>query len=161
VLGRALVRVAVNAVALWVAALLLPGMVVGGDLLPGAPLAGPDPPVGGVEDGDVLGQVVALLGLGAVFGLVNAVIRPVVVLVSLPLYLVTLGFFALVVNALMLLFTEWLAGLTPLVLEISGFWTAVLAGLVVTVVSAVLERLLPDPHRDHRRDPSGQVRPQR
>jgi putative membrane protein len=83
--------------------------------------------------------VVALL-----FGLVNFLVKPVVKLLSLPLLILTLGLFTLVVNALMLLLTSWLAGKLDLSFHVEGFWTAVLGGLIISVVSWALHVVLPD-----------------
>jgi putative membrane protein len=114
-----LLRVIINAAAIWLAAQLLGGLeVVGGD--------------------DTTGRVLVYLVVGLVFGLVNAVVRPVVALLSLPLYILTLGLFTLVVNALMIMLTGWLSELTDYGLRVDGFWTALIAGLIVAVVSFVL-----------------------
>ncbi|MEV5437359.1 phage holin family protein [Streptomyces sp. NPDC052682] len=83
--------------------------------------------------------IVALL-----FGLVNFLVKPVVKLLSLPLLILTLGLFTLVVNALMLLLTSWLAGKLDLSFHVEGFWTAVLGGLIISVVSWALHVILPD-----------------
>lgn len=74
-----------------------------------------------------------------VLGLVNAVVRPVMILLTLPLTLLTLGLFLLVVNALAI---GIVAALTPL--QVSGFWGAVLGALVLSIISAVLTRLVRD-----------------
>jgi putative membrane protein len=78
-----------------------------------------------------------------VFGVVNAVVRPVVKLLSLPLIILTLGLLIFVINALMLLLTSWLAGEMGLGFHVDGFWTAVLGGLVVMVATWILEAMLP------------------
>jgi putative membrane protein len=83
--------------------------------------------------------VVALL-----FGLVNVLVKPAVRLLSLPLLILTLGLFTLVVNALMLLLTSWLADGLGLSFHVEGFWTAVVGGLIVSVVSWALNVVLPD-----------------
>lgn len=77
-----------------------------------------------------------LLVTAAVIGLVNAVIRPILVVLTLPLTVITFGLFLLVVNALALLLA---AAVTPL--QISGFWGAVLGALVLSVINLVLSRL--------------------
>ncbi|MGW0706517.1 phage holin family protein [Streptomyces sp. NPDC002643] len=95
--------------------------------------------------GDSTGKKVATLLLVAlVFGLVNAVVKPLVQLFTLPLFLLTLGLFTLVVNALMLLLTSWLADLLDLSFHVEGFWTAVLGGLIISIVSWALHLVLPD-----------------
>jgi putative membrane protein len=122
---KMLVTVVTAAGALAVAAWLLDGISVGG--------------AGDVE------QLVTLLVVAVIFGLVNAVVRPIVALFSVPFYILTLGLFFLVVNALMLLLTAWLADLVGVRFEVDGFWTAVLGGLVISLASAAIGLLLPDP----------------
>lgn len=82
----------------------------------------------------LLAAVVAAL----VLGIVNAVIRPVVLILTLPLNLVTLGLFTFVVNALMLILVAWLV---PGV-DVGGFWPAVGASLAVSIVSGALSGLV-------------------
>ena len=95
--------------------------------------------------GDSTGKKAATLLLVAlIFGLVNVVVKPVVKLFSLPLLILTLGLFSLVVNALMLLLTSWLADKVDLSFHVEGFWTAVLGGLIISVVSWALNVVLPD-----------------
>ncbi|MCB5178061.1 phage holin family protein [Streptomyces antimicrobicus] len=81
------------------------------------------------------GKAVTLLLVAVVFGLINAVVKPVVKLLSLPLFILTLGLFTLVVNALMLLLTSWVAGKLDLGFHVEGFWTAVVGGLIISIVS--------------------------
>ncbi|MEU6530385.1 phage holin family protein [Streptomyces sp. NPDC046928] len=95
--------------------------------------------------GDSTGKEIATLLLVAlIFGLVNVVVKPVVKLLSLPLLILTLGLFTLVVNALMLLLTSWLADKVDLSFHVEGFWTAVLGGLIISIVSWALNVVLPD-----------------
>ncbi|NEY30760.1 phage holin family protein [Streptomyces sp. PRKS01-65] len=95
--------------------------------------------------GDSTGKKAGTLILVAlVFGLVNLLVRPVVTVLTLPLFVLTLGLFTLVVNALMLLLTSWLADKLDLSFHVEGFWTAVLGGLIVSVVSWALNVVLPD-----------------
>ena len=95
--------------------------------------------------GDSTGKkVVTLLLVALVFGLVNAVVKPLVKLLTLPLFLLTLGLFTLIVNALMLLLTSWLADVLDLSFQVEGFWTAVLGGLIISIVSWALSLVLPD-----------------
>lgn len=95
--------------------------------------------------GDSTGkQVATLLLVALIFGLVNVVVKPVVKLFSLPLLILTLGLFTLVVNALMLLLTSWLADKVNLSFHVEGFWTAVLGGLIISIVSWALNVVLPD-----------------
>jgi putative membrane protein len=81
-----------------------------------------------------------------VFGLVNAIIRPLVRLLTLPLFLLTLGLFTFVVNALMLLLTSWLADHLDLRFHVHGFWSALWGAVIVSVVSFLLNLLVRDRH---------------
>lgn len=117
-------RLVVNAVALWVATLIVSGVEI--------------------EQASTQEQVLTLLVVALIFALVNIVVRPVVKLLSLPLYVLTLGLFTFIVNALMLWLTSWVAGLLNVPFTVDGFWSAVLGGLVVTFVSWLLNLLLPD-----------------
>jgi len=90
-------------------------------------------------------QLATLLVVAAIFGVVNAFVRPVVAILSIPFYILTLGLFFLVVNALMLMLTSWLADLVGVPFEVDGFWTAVFGGLVISIVSALIGLLLPEP----------------
>jgi putative membrane protein len=86
--------------------------------------------------------VLAYLFIGLIFGLVNAIVRPLVRLLSLPITILTLGLFTIVINAAMLYLTSWLSGYTPVHLTIdSFFWTAVLAAIIISVISVVAGRL--------------------
>ncbi|GGY29459.1 phage holin family protein [Streptomyces djakartensis] len=95
--------------------------------------------------GDSTGRKIGTLVVVAlIFGLVNFLVKPVVKLFSLPLLILTLGLFTLVVNALMLLLTSWLADRLDLSFHVDGFWTAVLGGLIISIVSWALHVVLPD-----------------
>ncbi|MFF4246057.1 phage holin family protein [Streptomyces sp. NPDC001822] len=89
-------------------------------------------------------EVLTLLLVALLFGLVNFIVKPVVKLLTLPLFVLTLGLLTLVVNALMLMLTSWLAGGVDLNFHVDGFWTAVLGGLIISVVSWALNVVLPD-----------------
>jgi len=110
---RFLLHLLVTAVAFWVATRVVSGISYSG------PLAG-------------------LLLVALVFGLVNAVARPILTLLSCPLIVVTLGLFLLVINALMLWLTSWLSDKFALGFHVDGFVTALLGGLVIGIVSTVL-----------------------
>ncbi|MER6498578.1 phage holin family protein [Streptomyces sp. NPDC001455] len=97
-----------------------------------------------LEGGSTGRKALTLVLVALIFGLVNSVVKPVVQLVTLPLFFLTLGLFTLVVNALMLLLTSWLAGVFDLSFHVSGFWTAVLGGLIISIVSWALNVVLPD-----------------
>jgi putative membrane protein len=116
-----LLRVALTAVALWIVTAIVPGMsFVGGDT--------------------TVAKVGIALVVAAIFGLVNAIIKPIVAFVSIPLYIVTLGLFHVVVNALMLWITASITEhTTHWGLYIAHFWwTAIWAAIVLSIVSWVL-----------------------
>jgi putative membrane protein len=114
-----LLRWMINAIALGVAATLVRGIYVDGGW-----------------------QVLALTAL--IFGLVNALIRPLVTLLTCPLIILTLGLFTLVVNAGMLLLASWFAGLMGIGFAVDGFWPALWGGLIISIVSATLTMVLRD-----------------
>ena len=121
---RFLVRVVVNALALAVAAWLFDGITVTG--------------------ADTAHKALTLLGVAIVFGLVNAIIAPIVKLLSLPFILLTLGLLLLVINAFMLLLTSSIAGALDLGFHVDGFWTAVGGSIVISITSTVLGAVLSD-----------------
>lgn len=113
------IRLFVNAAALSVAAYLVPGIQL----------------TGGAGNA---------LFVAFIFGLVNALLKPLAMLLSLPFLLLTLGLFTFVVNAVMLMVT---AGLTD-ALAVSGLWSAMVGSLVVSIVSTVLGGMLKDKRRE-------------
>lgn len=124
---RIVLRVLVNAVALWAAASLLDGITLTSELVP-------------------------VLVVAAIFGLVNAFIKPIAQFLTFPFTIVTLGLFTLVINAAMLQITDALSSN----LDVRGFWTSVGGGLVISIVSWALSTFLPDEdkkrHPEHARD---------
>ncbi|MCT9090400.1 phage holin family protein [Streptomyces sp. ASQP_92] len=89
-------------------------------------------------------KALTLILVALVFGVVNFVVKPVVKLLSFPLFILTLGLITLVVNALMLLLTSWLADKLDLSFHVEGFWTAVVGALIISVVSWAMHIVLPD-----------------
>lgn len=89
-------------------------------------------------------KALTLILVALVFGFVNVLVKPIVKLLTLPLFILTLGLITLVVNALMLLLTSWLAEQFDLGFHVEGFWTAVVGGLIISVVSWALNVVLPD-----------------
>ncbi|MET7476504.1 phage holin family protein [Streptomyces sp. NPDC005648] len=85
-----------------------------------------------------------LILVALVFGVVNFLVKPILKVLTFPLFILTLGLFTLVVNALMLLLTSWLADKLDLSFHVEGFWTAVLGGLIISIVSWALHVVLPD-----------------
>lgn len=122
---RILLVIILNAVALW-AATLVPGIHVG------------------AASSDPLMVILAYLLVGAVFGLVNATIKPVLSFLAMPITCLTLGLFAIVINAAMLMLTDWLTNWVPYVSFTvdSFFWAAILGAIVVALVSALLGRFM-------------------
>jgi putative membrane protein len=114
-----LVRLLVNAAALWVATAVVPGVTYGGGPLP-------------------------LLAVALVFGIVNATLRPLAKILTFPVIILTLGIFALVINGLMLWLTSSLSSALGLGFHVSGFWPAFWGALVVSVVSMVLSFAIRD-----------------
>ncbi len=100
----------------------------------------------------VHGGFLTLLWIALIFGLVNAVIGPILRLISLPLIILTLGLFLLVVNAALLGITAWLSSR----LDVSGFWSAVLGGLLISIFSWGADQLLMTPEQ-RRREQSRRV----
>ncbi|MGA5729799.1 phage holin family protein [Streptomyces seoulensis] len=95
--------------------------------------------------GDSTGKKAAtLIVVALVFGLVNLLVKPVVKVLTFPLFILTLGLITLIVNALMLLLTSWVCGQLDVGFHGDGFWTAVLGGLIISVVSWALNLVLPD-----------------
>jgi putative membrane protein len=120
---RFLIWVVVNALALAAAAWLLDGIDVAGDT--------------------TTDQAITLILVALIFGVVNAIVEPIVKLFSIPFIILTLGLFLLVINALMLMLTDWISGLFDLGFTVDGFWTAVLGGIIITIATWILEAVLP------------------
>jgi putative membrane protein len=118
------VKTVANAAALFVAIWLLQDITLGGD--------------------STGRKALTLIIVAVVFGLVNFVVKPIVKVISFPLFIFTLGLITLVVNALMLLLTSWLAGTLSLPFHVEGFWTAVLGGLIISIVAWAMNVILPD-----------------
>ena len=128
---RLLLRLLANAAALAVATVLLTGIS----------LTAPT----------TEGKVVTLLVVALIFGVLNAVVKPIFTLVTAPLVLLTLGLFLIVINALMLLLTSWISTQVDLGWFVDGFGTAVIGAVIVSIVSFVLNAFVPDRRRSRRR----------
>lgn len=115
---RLLASAAATAVAVW----LVPGITLTADT---------------VQD-----QVLTLLGVAVILGLVNAVVKPFAAALGTCLIVLTFGLFLLVINALMLMLTSWVAGQVGLGFMVDGFWAALLGSLVISLVSAVAGAVL-------------------
>ena len=119
-----LVRIVINAVALWAAAWLIDGVDVTAE--------------------GTGGKIATLLAVGTIFGLVNALLKPLALLLSLPLLILTLGLFALVVNALLFWLIAGISDWVGLPFEVDGFWSAFWGAIVVSVVSWLLSLVVKD-----------------
>ncbi|MDO5726691.1 MAG: phage holin family protein [Bowdeniella nasicola] len=121
---RFFIRVLVSGLALWFATLIVPGLEFAAKA--------------------TTGEVVLTIAVVAVFfTLVNMLIRPIVVFLALPLYILTLGLFSLVVNALMLLLTGWISAHTEFLLNVDGFLPAFFGGIVIAIASWILNATFP------------------
>jgi putative membrane protein len=123
-----LTRVIINALAIAATAWLLPGITIGGN------------------------KVVTILLVAVVFGLINAIIKPIFSFVTCGLYVVTLGLFTFIANALMLWITQYVAGWFGLQFSIDTFWTALIGAIIISIVSFVLSMFLGKDERRHKRD---------
>jgi putative membrane protein len=120
-----LIRLGISALAVWIATLVVPGINLGGD--------------------STAAKVGTVIAVAVIFGVVNAVLRPIIKTVGCVFYILTLGLIAIVVNALLFLLTGWIAEQFNLPFEVENFWpAAVLGALLVGAVSWVLNLLVPD-----------------
>ena len=120
----AIVRIAVVAVALWVASVVVSGI----DIVAGS-----------------TGLLIAeLVGVAAIFVLVEELVKPVIKTLGCVFYILTLGLIGLVVNALLLMLMGWLSDRLGLPFVVEGFWAAFWGAIVITVVSGVLHLLIPN-----------------
>ena len=127
-------RLIVNALALWVATLIVSGI----SLRETTGIYAPD--AGAVDSQVSVPTITALLIVAVVFTLVNAVVKPIVQFLSLPLTIITLWLFLLVVNALMLMLTSWITtnfDLFGAEYVVSGFWAAFFGAIVIGLVNWV------------------------
>jgi putative membrane protein len=115
---RVILHVLITALALFVATAVVPGI----QLLAGTTLA----------------KVTTLVVVALIFGVVNAVLKPIVKAVGCIFYILTLGLIGLVVNALLLLLTSWVAGKLHEPFHITGFWPAFWGAIIVGVVGWLL-----------------------
>lgn len=125
-----IIKVFVNGVALSVAAYLLQGIHLGQE---------------GATTND---QLVTVLLVAVIFGLVNALIKPVLQFFAMPAIILTLGLFTLVVNAAMLELTSWFADLVNIDFHVDEFfWDAILGSVIISIVAMLLHLILPDGER--------------
>jgi putative membrane protein len=120
-----LIRLVITAISLWIATLLIDGIHLDTDSVPG--------------------KIGTLLAVAVIFGIVNAVLRPIIKTIGCGLYVLTLGLIALVVNGLLFLLVSWIAGQISLPFHVDNFWpSAVLGALLVGIVSWLLNMFVPD-----------------
>jgi putative membrane protein len=120
-----IIRLVITAVSLWIATLVIGGIQLTTHSVPG--------------------KIGTLLAVAVIFGIVNAILRPIIKTIGCGLYVLTLGLIALVVNGLMFLLTSWIAEQFDLPFHVDNFWpSAVLGALLVGIVSWVLNMLVPD-----------------
>ena len=106
-------------------------------LFEGIRFAGPDH-----GQAELTEKLLPLLLVAAILGVVTSFVKPVLKILSIPLIILTLGLFLLVINALMLMFTAWLAGVVGIGFHVDGFWTAVGGSIVITLVTWGLDGLI-------------------
>ena len=120
-----IIRLVITAVSLWIATLLINGIKLTTESVPG--------------------QIGTLLAVAVIFGIVNAVLRPIIKTIGCGLYVLTLGLIAIIVNGLLFLLTSWIAGQFDLAFHVDNFWpSAVLGALLVGIISWVLNMVVPD-----------------
>lgn len=119
-----LVRWLVTAVALWVTTKVVSGIDVTAET--------------------TTKSILTIIAVALIFGLVNAIIKPIIKVVGCVFYVLTLGLIALVVNALLFLLTDWIAGLLKLPFDVKGFWPAFWGAIVMGVVSWAISLVIPD-----------------
>ncbi|WP_394768407.1 phage holin family protein [Lacisediminihabitans sp.] len=122
---RLIVRLLINAVALWLTTLIVSGVKV----VPFAPA-------------DTLAWVLTYLLVAIIFGIVNGVIGNFIRIVAFPIYILTLGLIALVVNSLLLLLVSWISSLIGFGLHVDGFWWGVVGALVLALISWLIGIIL-------------------
>ncbi|MES1169910.1 MAG: phage holin family protein [Leifsonia sp.] len=125
-MGRLLLRLLINAVALWLTTLILNPHVT---VAPFAP-------------GGTLEKILTYLIVAAIFGIVNGVIGSIVRIVALPIYILTLGLISLIVNGLLLLLVAWISGLIGFGLHVENFGWGILGALVLGILGWLIGVLL-------------------
>jgi putative membrane protein len=120
-----IIRLLITAFSLWIATVLIDGIEL-------------------TTDSNAK-KVLTLIVVAAIFGIINAVLRPIIKVVGCGLYILTLGLIALVVNGALFLLTSWIADQLDVPFHVENFWpSAVLGALIVSVVSWLLNMLVPD-----------------
>ena len=129
---RFLIRVVINAFAIWVVT-LIPALQV--SVIPFPP-------------GETLQVVLTLLLVAAIFAIVNTIIGTVIKLLAFPLYILTLGLIGLIINAFLLWLTAWITGFWHFGLRVEDFWWGVVAALIISLINWIFGILLRPQKRD-------------
>lgn len=124
---RFLVKVVITAIAFWLTTLII-----------GALSDDPGISITPFSPGGTLEFILTLLLIALIFGLVNGIVGNFIRIVAFPLYILTLGLIALVVNSLLLLLVSWISDQLGYGLHIDGFWWGVLVAIVLGIISAIL-----------------------
>ena len=120
-----LIRLAINAVALWIATLFISGVHL--------------------TTHSTINKVLTLIAVVIIFGAVNAVLRPIIKSIGCAFYILTLGLISIIVNGALFMFASWLADQVGIPFKVDNFWpSAVLAALIVGIVSWLLSIVVPD-----------------
>jgi putative membrane protein len=114
-----IIRLVINAVGLYAAVLIVPGIQLRGDWT-------------------------GVLWLALIFGLLNALVRPLLKFLTCPLIILTLGLFTIIINTLMLMLTSKVGQALGIGLSVDGFWTALLGSLVISIVSVIMSVIFRD-----------------
>ena len=122
------IRLLISSLALWISTLVIDGITV---------------------EGTAAEKAGTLLVVAAIFGIVNAVLRPIIKVLGCWAYALTLGLIAVVVNGALFMLTSWIAEQLDLSFHVDGFWpAAVLGAILIGVVSWLLNLVVPDKGRD-------------
>lgn len=124
---QTLVRIVVIALAVAVAAWLVPGIVVTGS--------------------STANVALTLIAVAAIIAVVNSFVKPILATLTGCLIVLTLGLFLLVINALMLMLAAWIAGTIGLGFQVDGFWAALFGSIIISLVTMLLSGLIPDRRR--------------
>ena len=125
---KLLIRWVIASLALFVAALLVPGIRVEGTAW------------------------IVYAAVAVILGLINAVVRPFLKLLTCPLIMLTLGLFVLVINGVALALSAWIANQLGIGFYVDGFWSALFGALIVSIVTVILSAFLKDEEREKRKE---------
>lgn len=133
---RFIIRVVVNAFAIWVVTLIPALQVV----------------ITAFPPGETLQLVLTLLAVAAIFALVNTIIGTVVKIVAFPLYIITFGLIGFLINGFLLWLTAWITSGFGWGLTVGDFWWGVLAALIISVINGLFGFILRPQKKSSRRD---------